>query len=115
MYKSNSRQFEVSGHTFDILHKIYSVHMCVCVLRYGIYENKTLLQFFSRLREGVVRLLVNCVPMREQRTAKLTLKSVFDILKLTTFFLVSSQKVTLSDEVNLNAYSFTSATFCKKL
>ena len=39
------------------------------------------------------RLLVNCVPMREQSTAKLTLSSVFDILKLIPLFTVSSQKV----------------------
>ena len=39
------------------------------------------------------RMLVNCVPMREQRAAKLTLNSVFDILKLIPFFTVSSQKV----------------------
>ena len=38
------------------------------------------------------RLLVNCVPMREQRTAKLTLNGVFDILKLIPLFTVSSQK-----------------------
>ena len=34
---------------------------------------------------GGGRLLVNCVPMREQRTAKLALNSVFDILKLIPF------------------------------
>ena len=44
-------------------------------------------------------LLVNCVPMREQRTVKLTLNSVFDILKLIPFFTVSSQKATLSNVV----------------
>ena len=33
------------------------------------------------------RLLVNCVPMREQRTTKITLNSVFDILKLIPFSL----------------------------
>ena len=37
-------------------------------------------------------LLVNCVPMREQGTAKLTLHSVFDILKLIPLFTVASQK-----------------------
>ena len=45
------------------------------------------------------RLLVNCVPMREQRTAKLTLNNVFDILKLIPLFTVSSQKATLSNVV----------------
>ena len=49
---------------------------------------------------GGGRLLVNCVPMREQRTAKLTLNSVFDVLKLIPLFSVSSQKVTLSNVVN---------------
>ena len=44
--------------------------------------------------------LVNCVPMREQRTAKLTLNSVCDILKLIPLFTVSSQKVSLSNVVN---------------
>ena len=43
--------------------------------------------------------LVNCVPMHEQRTAKLTLlNSVY--LKLIPLFTVSCQKVTLSNEVN---------------
>ena len=51
--------------------------------------------------------------MREQRTAKLTLNSVFNILKLIPLFTVSSQKVTLSNVVNLNAYFLPSATFCK--
>ena len=37
---------------------------------------------------------------REQRTAKLTLSGVFDILKLIPLFTLSSQKVTLSDVVN---------------
>ena len=59
------------------------------------------------------RLLVNCVPMREQRTAKLTLNSVFDILKLIPLFTVSSQKVTISNVVNLNAYFLTYATSFK--
>ena len=59
-------------------------------------------------------LLVNCVPMREQGTAKLTLNSVFDILKLIPLFTVASQKKkTLSNVVNYNAYFLTSATFCK--
>ena len=49
---------------------------------------------------GGGRLLVNCVPMREQKTAKLTLNSVFEILKLIPLFTVSSQKVTLSKVVN---------------
>ena len=44
-------------------------------------------------------LLINCVPVREQRTAKLTLNSVSDILKLIPLFTVSSQKVTLSNLV----------------
>ena len=47
--------------------------------------------------EGWGRLLVRCVPMREQETAKLTLNIVFDILKLIPLFTVSSQKVTLSN------------------
>ena len=51
--------------------------------------------------------------MPEQRTAKLTLNSVSDILNLIPLFTVSSQKVALSIVVNLNAYSLTSATFCK--
>ena len=70
---------------------------------------------FDRMSDprGGGRLLVNCVPMREQRTAKLTLNSVFDILKLIPLFTVSSQKVTLSNVVNLNAYFLTSANFCK--
>ena len=46
------------------------------------------------------RLLVNCVPMREQRTIKIILNSAFDILKLIPIFTVSSQKVTLSNVVN---------------
>ena len=46
------------------------------------------------------RLLVNCVPIREQRTAKLTLNSMSDILKLIPLFTVSSQKVTVSNVVN---------------
>ena len=37
-------------------------------------------------------LLVNCVPMREQGTAKLTLNSVFDFLKFIPLFTVASQK-----------------------
>ena len=49
---------------------------------------------------GGGRFLVNCLPMREQRTAKLTLNSVSDILKLIPLFTVSSQKVTLSNVVN---------------
>ena len=49
---------------------------------------------------GGRRSLVNCVPMREQRTAKLTLNSVFDILKLIPLFTWSSQKVTLSNVEN---------------
>ena len=49
---------------------------------------------------GGGHLLVNCVPMREQRTTKLTLNSVFDILKLIPLFTISSQKVTISNVVN---------------
>ena len=49
---------------------------------------------------GWGRLLVNHVPMREQRTAKLTLNGVFDILILIPLFTLSSQNVTLSDVVN---------------
>ena len=37
--------------------------------------------------------------MREQRTAKLTLSSVSDILKLIPHFTVCSQKVTLSNSL----------------
>ena len=51
--------------------------------------------------------------MREQRTTKLTLNGVFNILKLIPLFTVSSQKVTLSNVVNLNAYFLPSAIFCK--
>ena len=40
------------------------------------------------------------VPMRKQMAAKLTLNTVFDILKLIPLFTVSSQKVTLSSVVN---------------
>ena len=49
---------------------------------------------------GGGRYLVNCVPMREQRTAKLTLNSVSDNLKSIPLFTVSSQKVALSNVVN---------------
>ena len=49
---------------------------------------------------GGGRLLAICVPMRKQMTAKLTLNTVFDILKLIPLFTVSSQKVTLSSVVN---------------
>ena len=63
--------------------------------------------------QGAGCLLVKCVPMREQRTAKLTLSSLFDILKLIPLFTEASQKVTLSNIVNYNAFSLTSATFCK--
>ena len=63
---------------------------------------------------GGGRLLVNCVPMREQRIAKLTQNSVFDILKLIPLFTVANQKITISNEVNYNAYSLTSATICKR-
>ena len=58
-------------------------------------------------------MLVNGVPMREQGTAKLTLNSVFDILKLIPLFTVASQKKNLSNVVNYNAYFLTSATYCK--
>ena len=43
--------------------------------------------------------------MHEQRTTKITLNSVFDILKLIPLFTVSSKKVTLSNVVNQIAYS----------
>ena len=46
-----------------------------------------------------------CTRMREQRIAKLPLNSVFQILKLITLFTMSSQKVTISNVVNFNAYS----------
>ena len=49
---------------------------------------------------GGGRLLVNRVPMREQRTVKFTLNGVFDILKLIPLFTLPSQKVTLSNVVN---------------
>ena len=49
---------------------------------------------------GEGRLLVNRVPLREQRTAKLTVNGVFGILKLVPLFTLSSQKVTLSNVVN---------------
>ena len=49
---------------------------------------------------GGGRLLVNRIPMREQRTAKLTLNGVFNIFKLIPLFTLSSQKVTLSNVVN---------------
>ena len=55
------------------------------------------------------RLLVNRVPMREQRTAKLTLNSVFDILKLIPLdspFTLSSQKVTLSNAVKVPLHTW---------
>ena len=51
---------------------------------------------------GGGRLLVNCVPMREQRTAKLTLKSVFDILKLIPLFTLPGQKVTFSRDLTIS-------------
>ena len=38
------------------------------------------------------RLLVNCVPIREQRHAKNTLNSAFDILKLIPLFTVPIKK-----------------------
>ena len=58
----------------------------------------------SKERPGALgeggRFLANCVPMCEQRTAKLTLNSVSDILKSIPLFTVSSQKVALSNVVN---------------
>ena len=47
------------------------------------------------MRNSLGRLLVCCVPMLEQRNAKLILNSVLDILNLTHLFTVPSQKVTL--------------------
>ena len=49
---------------------------------------------------GGGHFLVNCVPMREQRTAKLILNSLSDILKFIPPLTVSSQKVTLFNVVN---------------
>ena len=46
----------------------------------------------ARKNPGGGGLLVNCVPMREQRTAKLILISVFSILKLISLFTGSGQK-----------------------
>ena len=46
----------------------------------------------ARKNPGGRGLLVNCVPMREQRTAKLILNSVFSILKLIPLFTGSGQK-----------------------
>ena len=46
------------------------------------------------------RLLVKYIPMREQRTTKITLNSAFNILKFIPLFTVSSQKVILSNVVN---------------
>ena len=43
---------------------------------------------------------------------KLTLNSLFDILKLILLFAVASQKLTLSNVLNYNAFSLDSATFC---
>ena len=74
------------------------------VQQYELHHEKT-------SRGGGGRLLINCVLMREQRTAKLTLNSVLDILKLIPLFTVPSEKVALSSVVNKNAYSLTSATF----
>ena len=64
---------------------------------------------------GGGHLLVNSVPMREQRTAKLTLNDVFDILKLIPLFTLSSQKVNLSNVVNSNAYSLILQPFVKHI
>ena len=54
----------------------------------------------KKISEWEGRLLVNCVPMREQRTTKIILNSAFHILKLIPLFTVSSQKITLSNVVN---------------
>ena len=70
-----------------------------CVLNDGI-ERVFFLHSQNLCCTHGARLVVNCVPIRAQRTAKLTLNSVFDILKLITLFTVSSHKVTLFNEVN---------------
>ena len=49
--------------------------------------------------------------MLSQRTAKFTLNSVFNILKLIPPFTESSQQVALSNIVKYHAYSLISATF----
>ena len=69
---------------------------------------------------GGGHLLVSRVPVREQKTAKLTLNSVFEILNLIPLFTILSLKCNpfhcvqsknnLFDCNPLNAYSFTSAT-----
>ena len=69
-----------------------------CILNDGI--ERVVLHSQNLCCTHGARLLVNCVPMRAQRTAKLTLNSVFDILKLIPLFTVSSHKVTLFNEVN---------------
>ena len=70
----------------------------------GLYSTDSLSYHIRKTLEAIRtrgrRFLVNCVPMREQRTAKLTLNSVSYILKLIPLFSVSSQKVTLSNVVN---------------
>ena len=102
------------------VNKTIAIHLIMIQTGYLKAHLLCLTQFFfiKRLTRARGRLLVNCVPMREQRTAKLTLNSVFDILKLIPLFTLSSpqrsnQKVTLSNVVNLNAYFLISATFCK--
>ena len=78
---------------------------------YPFYRRNRQAQCKSGSQGG--RLLVNRVPMREQRAAKLTLNGVFDILKLVPLFTLSGQKVTLSNVVNYNAYSLILQPFVK--
>ena len=71
------------------------------IIKAGNNKFQDLINAHRKLRPGERgRLLVNLVPMREQRTTKIFLKSVFDNLKLIPLFTVSSQKVTLSNVVN---------------
>ena len=62
------------------------------------------------------RLLVSCKPMREKKTAKLTINSVFVILNLILLFIVLSLKGSLSKITNFsvahsNTCSFTRDVF----
>ena len=67
--------------------------------------------FFVESNGSGGRLLVDCVPIREQSSAKLTLNNVFVILKLIPLFTESGQKVTLSNVANYKTYSLTSAAY----
>ena len=66
------------------------------LIRVLLREDTTVFTIFQILYcpnpPGGGRLLVNCVPMREQRTAKLTLNSVFHILKLIPLFHCAQSK-----------------------